>query len=244
MPEGDSLHRAAAAAAGSRRRARRGRDAASARGGEGARGAARRAAARAGGGGGKNLLLHFEGGLVLRSHLRMNGRWRVEPRGAVRRGKPWLVLRGAEHEAVLWNGPVLELARARRAAARPGHPRRAARLRDDARAAARRPTASARSATRCSTSGSSPGSGTSGRPRRSGRRASRRGGALAEVADDELPRRARGGARAMRTSSTGRAAAPRLPPRGPAVPALRRRRSARRRRASRPHRLLVSRAAR
>jgi endonuclease-8 len=58
---------------------------------------------------GKNLLLHFEGGLVLRSHLRMKGRWRVERRGAVRAGKPWLVLRGAEHEAVLWNGAVLEL---------------------------------------------------------------------------------------------------------------------------------------
>jgi endonuclease VIII len=58
---------------------------------------------------GKNLLLRFEGGLVLRSHLRMSGRWRVEPRGAVRRGLPWLVLRGGEHEAVLWNGPVLEL---------------------------------------------------------------------------------------------------------------------------------------
>jgi endonuclease-8 len=60
---------------------------------------------------GKNLLLHFEGGLVLRSHLRMTGRWRVEPRGSTRVGLPWLVLRGAEHEAVLWNGPVLELRR-------------------------------------------------------------------------------------------------------------------------------------
>jgi endonuclease VIII len=58
---------------------------------------------------GKNLLLRFEGGLVLRSHLRMNGRWRVERRGAARAGKPWLVLRGGEHEAVLWNGAVLEL---------------------------------------------------------------------------------------------------------------------------------------
>jgi endonuclease VIII len=65
---------------------------------------------------GKNLLLHFEGGLVLRSHLRMSGRWRVEPRGARRTGRPWLVLRGAEHEAVLWNGPVLELSRAPRVA--------------------------------------------------------------------------------------------------------------------------------
>ena len=60
---------------------------------------------------GKNLLLRFEGGLVLRSHLRMTGRWRVDPRGAQRVGKPWLVLRGDEHEAVLWNGPVLELVR-------------------------------------------------------------------------------------------------------------------------------------
>jgi len=58
---------------------------------------------------GKNLLLRFEGGLVLRSHLRMKGRWRVERRGVARVGKPWLVLRGAEHEAVLWNGAVLEL---------------------------------------------------------------------------------------------------------------------------------------
>jgi endonuclease VIII len=58
---------------------------------------------------GKNLLLRFEGGVVLRSHLRMTGRWRLEPRGAKRVGLPWLVLRGAVHEGVLWNGPVLEL---------------------------------------------------------------------------------------------------------------------------------------
>jgi endonuclease-8 len=59
---------------------------------------------------GKNLLLHFDGGLVLRSHLRMSGRWRVTPTGGRQRvGRPWLVLRGREHEAVLWNGPVLEL---------------------------------------------------------------------------------------------------------------------------------------
>lgn len=62
---------------------------------------------------GKNLLLRFEGGLVLRSHLRMTGRWRVERRGAARNGKPWLVVRGAEHEGVLWNGAVLELVGAR-----------------------------------------------------------------------------------------------------------------------------------
>jgi endonuclease-8 len=62
---------------------------------------------------GKNLLLSFEGGLVLRSHLRMSGRWRVVRRGTARSGEPWLVLRGAEHEAVLWNGAVLELLGAR-----------------------------------------------------------------------------------------------------------------------------------
>ena len=59
---------------------------------------------------GKNLLLRFEGGLVLRSHLRMSGRWQLLQRGdGARKGTPWLVLRGATNEAVLWNGPVLEL---------------------------------------------------------------------------------------------------------------------------------------
>ena len=58
---------------------------------------------------GKNLLLRFEGGIVVRSHLRMTGRWRLDPRGKARVGKPWLVLRGEEWEGVLWNGPVLAL---------------------------------------------------------------------------------------------------------------------------------------
>jgi endonuclease-8 len=58
---------------------------------------------------GKNLLLRFENGIVLRSHLRMSGRWQVRARGSRLFGRPWLILRGAESEAVLWNGPVLEL---------------------------------------------------------------------------------------------------------------------------------------
>lgn len=58
---------------------------------------------------GKHLLLRFEGGVVLRSHLRMNGRWRLEPRGQTRRGLPWLLLRSREWEATQWNGPVLAL---------------------------------------------------------------------------------------------------------------------------------------
>src|SRR3954452_19193177 len=62
---------------------------------------------------GKNLLLSFEGGLVLRSHLRITGRWQVVERGAEKHGRPWLVLTGTEREAVLWNGPVLELTKRR-----------------------------------------------------------------------------------------------------------------------------------
>jgi endonuclease-8 len=58
---------------------------------------------------GKNLLLRFEGGVVLRSHLRMSGRWYVRPRGSPMYGRPWLVLRGQRLEAVQVNGPVLEL---------------------------------------------------------------------------------------------------------------------------------------
>ncbi len=58
---------------------------------------------------GKNLVLRFDGGVVLRSHLRMTGRWALRPRGALPRGRPWLILRGNELEGVLWGGPVLEL---------------------------------------------------------------------------------------------------------------------------------------
>jgi endonuclease VIII len=58
---------------------------------------------------GKNLVLRFEGGLVLRSHPRMSGRWTVRARGSTINGRPWLVLRGETREAVLWGGSVLEL---------------------------------------------------------------------------------------------------------------------------------------
>jgi endonuclease VIII len=58
---------------------------------------------------GKNLLLRFEGGLVVRSHLRMNGRWSVQPATRPVLGRPWLVLRTAEWQAVQRHGPILEL---------------------------------------------------------------------------------------------------------------------------------------
>lgn len=67
---------------------------------------------------GKNLFFRFDGGLVLRSHLRMRGRWTVRERGAATRGRPWLVVRGGTREGVLWGGSVLELNA--RAAARLG----------------------------------------------------------------------------------------------------------------------------
>ena len=53
--------------------------------------------------------------MTVRSHLRMNGRWRVE-RGArrARPGLPWLVLRTADWEATQWNGPVLAARRSSR----------------------------------------------------------------------------------------------------------------------------------
>jgi endonuclease-8 len=60
---------------------------------------------------GKNLLLHFEGGIVLRSHLRMKGRWRVFRRESQILGTPWLLLRGKEHVGAMFNGAVLELDR-------------------------------------------------------------------------------------------------------------------------------------
>ncbi len=60
---------------------------------------------------GKNLLLTFDGGLVLRSHLRMKGRWSVQRTGGRIIGSPWLVIRGNEHEALLFGGSVLQLGR-------------------------------------------------------------------------------------------------------------------------------------
>ena len=67
---------------------------------------------------GKNLLLRFEGGVTVRSHLRMNGRWRVGPVGSTSAGRPWLVLRGGRDR-----GDPVERARAD-ARPRPGPPAR------------------------------------------------------------------------------------------------------------------------
>ena len=58
---------------------------------------------------GKHLLLRFEGGVTVRSHLRMTGRWSVGRVGRRRVGRPWLVLEAGGIEATQWNGPVLTL---------------------------------------------------------------------------------------------------------------------------------------
>jgi len=61
---------------------------------------------------GKHLLIRFGNGLTLHSHLRMTGRWDVHRRGGRWSRAPyraWVVLRTAAHEAVQFDGPVLEL---------------------------------------------------------------------------------------------------------------------------------------
>ncbi len=61
---------------------------------------------------GKHLLLRFEGGLTLHSHLRMTGRWSIRPEGETSPGgrrRAWLVLAGGGWEALQYGGPVLEL---------------------------------------------------------------------------------------------------------------------------------------
>ena len=58
---------------------------------------------------GKNLIFRFEGGVTVRSHLRMSGSWRVRAAGDPVVGRPWLVLRGQRAQALLYGGPVLEL---------------------------------------------------------------------------------------------------------------------------------------
>jgi len=61
---------------------------------------------------GKNLMIRFENGLTIYSHLRMTGSWGVYPHGKRwhrGRHRAWLVIRTADHEVVQFDGPVLEL---------------------------------------------------------------------------------------------------------------------------------------
>jgi endonuclease-8 len=61
---------------------------------------------------GKHLMIRFDGGLTIHSHLRMTGSWGVYPRGRRwhrGRHRAWLVIRTADAEVVQFDGPVLEL---------------------------------------------------------------------------------------------------------------------------------------
>jgi endonuclease VIII len=60
---------------------------------------------------GKHLLLHFEGDLVLHSHLGMRGSWRVVQAGerGARDRRAWVVLSAGDVEAVELDGPRLDL---------------------------------------------------------------------------------------------------------------------------------------
>jgi endonuclease-8 len=75
---------------------------------------------------GKHMLIHFDNGLVLHTHMRMNGTWHRYAPGERWRMAEWkarVVLEVAEHVVVCFNAPVAELMPARAA---PIHPALAA----------------------------------------------------------------------------------------------------------------------
>jgi endonuclease-8 len=58
---------------------------------------------------GKHLFLRFEGALVIHSHLRLTGKWRVRDAGEPRPPRTWLALRRGDRQVLQLGGPVLEL---------------------------------------------------------------------------------------------------------------------------------------
>ena len=58
---------------------------------------------------GKHLFIRFEGGLVIHSHLRMTGKWRVRDADWPTPRNTWLILRRDDKLVAQINGPVLEL---------------------------------------------------------------------------------------------------------------------------------------
>ena len=148
---------------------------------------------------GKHLLIGFDNGLTLRSHLRMSGSWhRYRP------GEPWRrprarrapILETAESVAVAFNTPVVELLTAAGPApiaaaddARAGPARRATSTPTRRCAGSASATASS-SATRCSTSARWRGSATSTRARSRSSSGWTRGRRSAAFDDEELLARA------------------------------------------------------
>jgi endonuclease VIII len=58
---------------------------------------------------GKHLLAHFSGGLVLHSHLGINGGWRIRADGRSPYGRPWVVLGSGRAVAAQYGGKLLRL---------------------------------------------------------------------------------------------------------------------------------------
>src|SRR3954453_15853667 len=58
---------------------------------------------------GKHLLLHFEGGLVVHSHLGMRGSWRISTGASARDRRAWVVLSVAGAQAAELGGSHLDL---------------------------------------------------------------------------------------------------------------------------------------
>jgi endonuclease VIII len=61
---------------------------------------------------GKHLFVHFDGDLLIHSHLRMTGSWGTYSQGERWRRSPrraWLVMSARESDVVQFDGPVLEL---------------------------------------------------------------------------------------------------------------------------------------
>jgi endonuclease VIII len=58
---------------------------------------------------GKHLLAHFSGGLVLHSHLGMNGRWFITSDGRLPYGKPWLLVASGRAIAAQRGGQILRI---------------------------------------------------------------------------------------------------------------------------------------
>ncbi len=68
---------------------------------------------------GKHLLIHFDSGLVLHTHMRMTGAWHLYHPGEAWRkpaNQAKVVLNNADSVAVLFNAPVVELRRERETA--------------------------------------------------------------------------------------------------------------------------------
>lgn len=69
---------------------------------------------------GKHLLAHLSEGLVVHSHLGMNGRWRIDTDGVRPRGRPWLVIGAGPAIASVSGGQILRLVSESRARNDPG----------------------------------------------------------------------------------------------------------------------------